>query len=267
MSASASVLADTYYAKATDLLARAREKNAPALAALAPIIGRSIAAGGVLHTFGSGHSEMIAREIIGRAGGLMPVTGLFDPGYGFSENVVGYGTRLAQRHDHHYGLRAGETIIVISNSGKNASPIEVALYAKQKGLTVVGLTSLAMSTTAKTVHPGGQNLHAIADYTLDNLGVSGDAIVDLGVTQPAASALQPSTFNLQPAAPAPLMAGPTSTLIGCTLLNLLMLGVLEWLRDNGHPLPLVRSQNLPGGMEANIELSQKYRTRLSKLIG
>ncbi len=241
-----SALADTYYAKSLELLAASREKNAAALAALAPIIGRSIAAGGVLHTFGSGHSEMIAREIIGRAGGLMPVTGLFDPGYGFSENVVGYGTRLAQRHDHHYGLRAGETIIVISNSGKNASPIEVALYAKQKGMTVVGLTSLAMSTTAKTVHPGGKNLHAIADYTLDNLGVSGDAITEV----------TPGQF-----------AGPTSTFIGCTLLNLLMIAVLEWLRDNGHPLPLVRSQNLPGGMEANIELSQKYRTRLSKLIG
>ncbi len=259
-------LADSYYTRATELLARSREQNAATLAALAPIIGRSIADGGVLHTFGSGHSEMIAREIIGRAGGLMPVTGLFDPGYGFSENVVGYGTRLAQRHDHHYGLRAGETIIVISNSGKNASPIEVALYAKEKGLTVVGLTSLAMSTTAKTVHPGGKNLHAVADYTLDNLGVSGDAIVDLGVSTTAAPS---SAFSLPPSAfsSAPLMAGPTSTLIGCTLLNLLMLSVLEWLRDHGHPLPLVRSQNLPGGMEANIELSQKYRTRLSKLIG
>jgi uncharacterized phosphosugar-binding protein len=239
-------LADSYFATATTLLAQAREKNAATLAALVPIVAHSIATGGVLHTFGSGHSEMIAREIIGRAGGLMPVTGLFDPGYGFSENIVGYGTRLAQRHDHHYGLRSGETIIVISNSGKNASPIEVALYAKQKGLTVVGLTSLAMSSTAKTVHPGGQNLHAIADYTLDNLGVSGDAITEV----------TPGQF-----------AGPTSTLIGCTLLNLLMIDVLGWLRDHGHPLPLVRSQNLPGGMEANIALSQTYRTRLSKLIG
>jgi uncharacterized phosphosugar-binding protein len=46
-----------------------------------------------------------------------------------------------------------------------------------------------------------------------------------------------------------------------------MIAVLEWLRDHGHSLPLVRSQNLLGGMEANIELSKKYRTRLSKLIG
>lgn len=239
-------LSDTYYATATALLDQARAKNAPVIAALVPVIGASLAAGGMLHTFGSGHSEMIAREIIGRAGGLMPVTGLFDPGYGFSENVVGYGTRLAQRHDHHYGLRPGETIIVISNSGKNASPIEVALYAKEKGLTVVGLTSLAMSSTAATVHPGGQNLHAIAHQTLDNLGVPGDAITEL----------TPGRH-----------AGPTSTLIGCTLLNLLMIDVLAWLRDHGHELPLVTSQNLPGGMEANIALSQRYRTRLSKLIG
>ncbi len=239
-------LADSYFATATGMLTRARKKNAATLKALAPIIGPSIAAGGVLHTFGSGHSELIGREIIGRAGGLMPVTGLIDPGYGFSENVVGYGTRLAERYHHNYGLKSGESIVVISNSGKNASPIEIALYAKKKGLTVIALTSLAMSTTAKTVHPGGKNLHDIADYTLDNLGVTGDAVIEVN----------PGTF-----------AGPTSTLIGTTLLNLLVLEVVDWLKTNGHALHLVRSQNVPGGMEDNIALSQHYRTRLSKLIG
>ncbi|HTJ79514.1 MAG TPA: sugar isomerase domain-containing protein [Rariglobus sp.] len=239
-------LADSYFDTATGLLASAREKNAATLKTLGPVIGRSIAAGGVLHTFGSGHSELIGREIIGRAGGLMPVTGMIDPGYGFSENVVGYGTRLAERYHHNYGLKAGESIIVISNSGKNASPIEVALAAKKHGLTVIALTSLAMSTTSRTVHPGGKNLHAIADYTLDNLGVTGDAITEVN----------PGVF-----------AGPTSTLIGTTLLNLLVLEVVGWLKTNGHPLHLVTSQNVPGGMEANIALSQNYRTRLSKLIG
>jgi len=237
---------DTYFATATALLQRARESNAATLKACGALIGQSIADGGVLHTFGSGHSEIIGREIIGRAGGLMPVSGIFDPGMGFSENVVGYGTRLAERYDNTHGLHAGEVIIVISNSGKNASPIEVALHAKKKGLTVIALTSLAMSTTAQTVHPGGQNLHAVADHVLDNHGVSGDAIVEVAPGQ---------------------MAGPTSTLIGATLLNLLALEAMTWLRDHGHDLPVVRSQNLPGGMEANIALSKKYRTRLSKLIG
>jgi uncharacterized phosphosugar-binding protein len=238
--------AAAYLETAREMLDRATKLNARALKTAGALIGQSIAEGGVLHTFGSGHSEIIGREIIGRAGGLMPVSGIFDPGMGFSENVVGYGTRLAERYHNTHGLHPGEVIIVISNSGKNASPIEVALAAKSKGLTVIALTSMAMSTTAKTVHPGGQNLHAIADHVLDNLGVSGDAIVEIADGQ---------------------QAGPTSTLIGATLLNLLALEAMTWLRDHGHELPLVRSQNLPGGMEANIELSQRYRTRLSKLIG
>lgn len=238
--------ADAYFATSLDLLQRMRTANAETLRRAGALIGASLARGGVLHTFGSGHSEIIAREMIGRAGGLMPVSGVFDPGLGFSENVVGYGTRLAERYDRQHGLHAGECIVVISNSGKNASPIEVALYAKQKGLTVIGLTSLAMSTTAATVHPGGRNLHAIADLVLDNGGVPGDAIVDIGPDQ---------------------RAGPTSTLVGVLLLNLLALEAMAWLRTHGHPLPVVRSQNVPGGMEANLELAQRYRTRLSKLIG
>lgn len=248
--------AESYFEIAREMLNRARDINAATLKTGGELIGKSIANGGVLHTFGSGHSEVIGREIIGRAGGLMAVSGIFDPGAGFSENIVGYGTRLAERYDHTNGLHAGEVIIVISNSGKNASPIEVALHAKQKGMTVIALTSVAMSTTSTTVHPGGQNLHAVADHVLDNLGVSGDAIVELNNGKLAGLPADASA-----------MAGPTSTLIGSTLLNLLVLEAMTWLRDNGHELPVVRSQNLPGGMEANIELSKRYRTRLSKLIG
>jgi len=248
--------AEDYFSTARDMLNRAQATNADTLKSVGAVIGQSIAAGGVLHTFGSGHSEIIGREIIGRAGGLMPVSGIFDPGMGFSENVVGYGTRLAERYDNTHGLHAGEVVIVISNSGKNASPIEVALYAKAKGLTVVGLTSLAMSSTAQTVHPGGQNLHAIADHVLDNLGVPGDAIVELNNGSLAGRSANTSA-----------KAGPTSTLIGATLLNLLALEAMAWLREHGHELPVVRSQNLPGGMAANMALAKRYRTRLSKLIG
>ena len=248
--------AEAYLETAKEMLDRATAANAEVLKIAGALVGRSIAEGGVLHTFGSGHSEIIGREIIGRAGGLMPVSGIFDPGAGFSENVVGYGTRLVERYDNTNSLNAGEVIVVISNSGKNASPIEVALYAKQRGLTVIALTSIAMSTSSATVHPGGQNLHAIADHVLDNLGVSGDAIVEMNNGSLAGLPAEASA-----------KAGPTSTLIGATLLNLLALEAMTWLRDNEHELPVVRSQNLPGGMEANIELSKRYRTRLSKLIG
>ena len=238
-------LAESYYVKANELLARALTVNTPVIARLAPLLGASVARGEVIHTFGSGHSEIIAREIVGRAGGLVCVTSINDPTAGFIENLVGYGTKLVERYDRQYELRPGEVVIVISNSGKNAAPIEVALHAKKKGCIVVGLTSLAMSTTAKTVHPGGQNLHAIADYTLDNGGVPGDAIMQL--TDEVAT-------------------GPTSTFVGGSLLNWLMLSTLEWLNHNGHALPVLRSQNLPGSIEHNRAVGAKYKHRLSKQL-
>lgn len=240
-----SSLTETYYHRANEMLAHAWTANAAVLAQLTPIVGESVARGGVLHLFGSGHSELIAREIIGRAGGLVCVSGIVDPTAGFIENLVGYGTKLVERHDRQYQLLAGETIIVISNSGKNSSPLEVALYAKKKGLTVVGLTALKMSTTYATVHPSGQRLHEVADFVLDNGGVPGDAIVEVreGV-----------------------MSGPTSTFIGCSILNWLMLGVVEWLRDHGHPLPILRSQNMPNAIEHNRAVGEKYKYRLSRQL-
>ena len=238
-------LADTYFTRATALLLRAREVNAPTLAKLGEIIGRSIVEGGVVHTFGSGHSEIISREIIGRAGGLVCITGLYDTTGGFIENLVGYGTKLVERYDRQYQLRPGETFIVVSNSGKNSSPIEVALHAKSRGLNVVALTSVEMAKQVATVHPSGKKLHEIADFTLDNCGAMGDALIDTGDG---------------------VMGGPTSTMIGSMLLNLLSLEVIGWLRAHGHTPPILRSQNLPGAIEYNRELGQRYAGRLSRQL-
>ncbi|MBL9216522.1 MAG: sugar isomerase domain-containing protein [Opitutaceae bacterium] len=234
-----------YLSTAQALLQKAVALNAPVLAQLGRIIGESVARGGVLHTFGSGHSEIISREIIGRAGGLVCVSGIFDPTGGFAENLVGYGTKIVERYDRAHGLLPGETVIVISNSGKNSSPLEVALYAKRKGLNVVGLTCVAMSATAPTVHPDGRKLHEIADHVLDNCGLPGDAIT------PVADGV---------------MAGPTSTFIGATLLNLLSLEIIAWLKAGGHPLPILRSQNLPDAIEYNRALGRQYKGRLSRQL-
>ena len=240
-----SPLATAYYEKSLAMLAEARARNASVIAHLTPLLGQSIAAGGMVHTFGSGHSEIISREIVGRAGGLVCITSIPDPTAGFIENLVGYGTALVERYDRQYELRPGEVVIVISNSGKNSAPIEVALHAKRKGCLVVGLCSVAMSTTARTVHPGGRNLHAIADHVLDNGGLPGDAIL------PVTDAIH---------------TGPTSTFIGCSMLNWLMVSVMEWLRDHGHELPVLRSQNLPGAIEHNRAVGARYRHRLSKQL-
>jgi uncharacterized phosphosugar-binding protein len=246
-----SSLAEAYRHRANDLLAAAWQTNAPVIARVAPLLGEIVARGGVIHTFGSGHSELISREIIGRAGGLVCVTGIIDPTGGFIENLPGYGTKLVERYDRQYQLRAGEAVIVISNSGKNGSPIDVALYARQKGLTVIALTCLAMSKVTPSQHPGGKRLFEVADHVLDNGGVPGDAIVDVA----PATGTDPG-----------IKAGPTSTLIGCSVLNWLMLATMDWLKAKGHPLPVLRSQNLPGAIEHNRELGRKYAGRLSRQL-
>lgn len=238
-------LNQTYFERAGSMLSRAWEANAPVIDRLAPVIGRSVASGGVVHTFGSGHSEIVSREIIGRAGGLVCVSGIIDLTGGFVENLPGFGEALAARYDRQHQMLAGETVIVISNSGKNASPVDVALYARAKGLTVAALTSMAMSAAVSSQHPSGKRLFEVADHVLDNGGVPGDAVVDVG---------------------GGTSAGPTSTLIGCSILNWLMLAVMEWLSANGHPLPVLRSQNLPGAIEHNRALAARYRGRLSRQL-
>jgi uncharacterized phosphosugar-binding protein len=239
-------LSDQFFAEAIRVQQEAYAKNKATLQKLGPIIGKSLADGGILHTFGSGHSDIIGREIIGRAGGLVSISGIQDPTAGFIENLSGYGTALAQRYARFYGLKEGEVIIVISNSGKNASPIEVALEAKKRGLTVVALTCMEMTRQVKSQHESGKKLFEVADHVLDNNGASGDALIPIPGTD--------------------VKAGPTSTLGGALLLNLLQMEVLQYLSDHQLPLPLLRSQNLEGAMEKNQELARKYNSRLSRPI-
>jgi len=243
-----SPLAHHWFQQTQALLSRLEKANASALARVGPLAGPSIGGGGVLHVFGSGHSELIAREIVGRAGGLACVSQILDPCAGSAENTPGYGTHLAEKHARLYDMRPGEMLVVISNSGRNCSPIEVALAARARGLSVVALTALAMSASEAfpSRHPSGSKLHQVADLVLDNGGAPGDALVPLPADRGH--------------------SGPTSTVAGAALLNLLHLEIIHWLLENGHEPPLLRSQNLDGGMEYNRALADRYRTRLSRPI-
>lgn len=238
------MLKENYFKTTQVLLERVYLQNQAEIERLAPLVAKSIADGGVMHTFGSGHSEIIGREMVGRAGGLVCVSAILDMTGGFIENLEGYGRELAARYDRNHGLKEGEFIIVISNSGKNCSPIEVAEYAKEKGLKVIALTSVGMAQKVKTTHSGGKMLHEIADFVFDNCGSFGDAIVELH---------EKGKF-----------AGPTSTMAGGLLINLLQMEILDELHKLGVEAPLLRSQNTDGAMEANRDLARSYKGRLSK---
>ena len=239
-------LANRFFETSNTLQANVHRDNAETLQAAGLRIAKSIAADGVLHTFGSGHSQILACEIERRAGGLVPVSSINDPADGWPEQIAGYGARLFQRYAYQYDVQPGDVVLVISNSGRNASPIEVAMEAKAAGLHVVVLTSLEMSKATTSRHPSGKKLYELGDYVLDNGGLPGDAAID-----------------------APGFAykvGPTSTMSGALLLNLLSMEIIEQLIAAGVTPPTYVSQNADGGAEHNEALAKKYRHRIRRPI-
>jgi len=239
-------LAQTFHETSRQLQADVYAKNEATLQAAGQRIAASIADDGVLHTFGSGHSQILAAEIERRAGGLVPVSSIHDPADGWPEQIVGYGARLFQRYAYQYAVQPGDVMLVISNSGRNASPIEVAMEAKAAGLDVVVLTSLGMSKATTARHPSGKKLYELGDYVLDNGGVPGEPAMD---------------------APGfPYKVGPTSTMSGALLLNLLSMEVIENLIAMGVTPPTYVSQNADGGAEHNEALAKKYRHRIRRPI-
>ena len=91
-------LSDYFFETSNALQAKVRHSNAKTLRTVGKLIADSIAADGVLHTFGSGHSQILAAEIERRAGGLVPVSSIIDPADGWPEQIPGYGARLFQRY-------------------------------------------------------------------------------------------------------------------------------------------------------------------------
>lgn len=237
-------LAAQFFDYALELQHRVRAANTEALEKAGAAIGASLASGGVLHTFGSGHSAILARELVHRAGGLVPVSSIADPTGGWPEKVPGYGAALFKRYAEAFGFEAGEVAIVISNSGRNPSPIEVALAAKERGGIVVAVTGLPMSARTTSLHSSGKRLFEVADHVLDTLGETGDAVLPVpGET---------------------LKTGPMSSVSGVLLLNLLGLAAIDWMVTHGHRPPLLQSANTDGGAERNAALSARYRGRLCR---
>jgi len=201
----------------------------------AQLVADAIAEGKHVYTFGSGHSQLLAREITGRAGGLVPVYHLPDPTWGMVERMEGFGEKLVEQ----YPIKSGEVIFVISNSGRNPEPIEFAIRAKERGLNVIALTSLNHSKNVDSRHSSGKKLYEYADIVLDTGTPKGDATISFeGLST---------------------KAGSLSTILGASMLNAVMVDAIQYLLDKGIEPPVLISLNVDGSDEHNEKLMARYQ--------
>ena len=200
----------------------------------------------IIHTFGTGHSHMIGLELFVRAGGLANVNAMLDTMVLTSEGsrrsaeierISGLSKIIFDQHK----VAENDIMIIISNSGRNAMPVEMAMIAKEKGIKSIAITSLEQSKKYPSRHPSGKKLYEIADLVLDNCVPPGDGLLDIGGN----------------------LTGAASTLSGIFLINLIATEAMKIASAEGAKLPIFHSQNIDGF--SNEELYEKYASRIKLL--
>lgn len=203
----------------------------------------------LVHVAGSGHSHLLALEVFYRAGGIASAQALLDEDLMLHRGAE-RSTRLEREPGRaaavvaRGGVKSGDVVVVASNSGRNAFPVELALAARAAGATVIALTSLRHSSEVTSRHASGKRLVELADIILDNGGVPGDA----GLPLPG----HPATM------------GPTSTIIGVWILNSLLAEAVAKLAAEGLIIDVWRSANAAEG-DNGAALIAKWRERLHGL--
>ncbi|MFB9462150.1 SIS domain-containing protein [Streptomyces cinereospinus] len=241
--------ADRYLDAAIGLLQRVREEEAEAVAAAGALLAGTVAAGGRLFAFGAGHSSLAAQDVVYRAGGLALMNLLAVPGVvgvdvmpatlgSALEHVDGLATAVLASSP----LRAGDALVIISLSGRNALPVEMASTARARGVRVIGVTSVAYASETTSRHASGTFLKDHCDVVLDSKIAVGDAeLTHDGVPAPFA---------------------PASGAVTAALLQAVMATAAVDLAERGVEPPLLRSNNVDGGLDWNARLLERYRDRI-----
>ena len=123
------------------------------------IIFEAMKDGKVLHVFATGHSHMFAEELFYRAGGLVQVNPILEPFLMQHEGAVRSTqferlSGVAKLIFDSVNKKEKEPFLVVSNSGINSVPVEMAEIAMENGHPVIVLTSL---NTSKNVNARTKN--------------------------------------------------------------------------------------------------------------
>ncbi|MET8767065.1 SIS domain-containing protein [Streptomyces sp. NPDC004658] len=241
--------ADLFFDAAIGLLQRVRDEEAGAITAAGTLLADTVASGGRLFAFGAGHSSLAAQDVVYRAGGLALMNLLAVPGVvgvdvtpatlgSALERVDGLASAVLETSP----LRAGDALLIISLSGRNALPVEMALGARALGVKVIGVTSVAYASQTSSRHASGTFLKDHCDVVLDSKIAVGDAELTLDTI------------------PAPF--APASTVVTAALMQAVMATTAATLADRGVEPPLLRSGNVDGGHEWNDRVMTEYGDRI-----
>ena len=218
-----------YGDKILEVMKKAEEVNKDTIRVLAEKIAENIENDKMIHTFGTGHSHMLGIELFARAGGLGNVDAMLDPDTltsfgaersGAMEKVCGVADVVYDS----YRIEAGDIMIITSNSGRNAMPIEMAMRCQKEGIYVIAMTNLEQSKNTTSRHPSGKRLFECADCVIDTCVPDGDA-----------------TLNLDG-----IMTGPASSIVTMFLINTIVSEAIKIVQSHGKRPYVFQSQNVDG---------------------
>lgn len=227
--------AEKYYLKITELLSKIHETQGENINRAAQRMADAIAQKKRVYLYGSGHSVIPVLDIFPRYGSFVGFFPLYDPRLMWF-NVVGPGGArellwLERREGYaeiflqSYPFETGDCMLVFSHGGLNAAPVEAALYAKNKGLTVITVSSIENARVASATHSSGKKLSDAADIAIDNCVAPEDSQVDIG-------------------RPEKVAAGSTMAAVFIAMSLVAETGAL--LAQRGFPLDTFVSPNVPG---------------------
>jgi uncharacterized phosphosugar-binding protein len=234
--------------------------QADAIQHVADRFAQTILAGRMVHLFGSGHSRIMVEEMWPRYGSFPGFNPMVELSLSFHHSVVGSnGQRqamflenvsgFAERILRNYALKETDSALVISSSGCNVVPIEIAEGFKQRGIFVAAIVSQVHSDASTSKRADGKKLGDFADVVLDTGAPVGDAMVKLdGLEQSVA---------------------PGSTIGGCLVVNCIKAEVAKRLIEAGHPPKALASGVILGDQRAAEVFEAAYDEhahRLAKLF-
>lgn len=238
---------DAYFQEIKKLLASIEHDEKEAIKLAAVKIAECIQNDGIVHVFGCGHSHMFAEEVFYRSGGLAAINPILIEDLMLHHGAV-RSSEMENKHNFAYEFMAHTTIqqkdvvIVVSTSGRNPVPIDVAMIAKKQGAFVIAITSLNYAKTQKSRHQSGKFLSQAVDLSINNHIEVGDALMrhDL-VSVPFGSA---------------------SSVIGLAIMNGIMIEAIQIMAENDFDPPIFKSNNIDGAKEHNQQLINKYKDRI-----